>query len=121
MPITTNSGATVQGQQTNEAPHPFATIGAETGRGDWVSKTSTHTGYRGLTLAHVGDIVTYEDGAGAVAAWGDKPLGLIGSRLSNGDRIANGLRDHFGITVHADKPVAGLIDAAYALPEQHHA
>ncbi|CAJ0814023.1 PAAR domain-containing protein [Ralstonia flaminis] len=119
----------MQEQQTNAVTHAFATLAAETKRGGRVSKLSTKAEYRGLALARVGDIVTYDDGteatnidsAGFAAAWDGKPFAPIGSRLSNGDRITKGLQNGFGILVNEDKPIAGLLDPAYVLPERNHA
>jgi hypothetical protein len=66
-----------------------------------------------MAQAHVGDIVTYDDGseaniidrAGFAAAWEDKPFAPVASRLSNGDTITETLEDRLGITVRSDKPV----------------
>ena len=105
----------------NETIYPFATIGSRTKRGGRVTRVTTQAEYKGMALARVGDPVTYDDGseatiidgAGFAAVWGDKPLALVGSRLSNGDRIVESLQDSWGITVRADKPIPGLFDPTY--------
>jgi uncharacterized Zn-binding protein involved in type VI secretion len=102
----------------------FVTIGSRTKRGGHVTRVSMKLEYKGMMLARVGDIVTYDDGseatvtdgAGFAAAWEDKPFALVGSRLSNGDTITETLQDSFGITVRTDKPIPGLFDPAYVLP-----
>jgi uncharacterized Zn-binding protein involved in type VI secretion len=111
-------------QKNNETTYLFVTIGSRTKRGGHVTRVSTKVEYKGMALARVGDIVTYDDGseatiidgAGFAAAWKDKPFALVGSRLSNGDTITETLQDGFGITVRSDKPVLGLFDPAYVLP-----
>ena len=111
-------------QNNNETTYLFVTIGSRTKRGGHVTRVSTKAEYKGMALARVGDIVTYDDGseatiidgAGFAAAWGDKPFALVGSRLSNGDNITETLQDGFGITVRSDKPVPGLFDPAYVPP-----
>jgi hypothetical protein len=88
-----------------------------------VTRVSTKAEYKGIALARVGDIVTYDDGseatiidgAGFAAAWEDKPLALVGSRLSNGDTITETLQDGFGITGRDGKAVPGLFDPAYTV------
>ena len=111
-------------QKNNETTYLFVTIGSRTERGGHVTRVSTKLEYKGMMLARVGDIVTYDDGseavildgAGFAAAWEDKPFALVGSRLNNGDTIKETLQDDFGITVRIDKPVPGLFDPAYVLP-----
>lgn len=79
-------------------------------------------------LARGGDIVRYEDGTEATiidgaafaATWDDKPLALVGSRLSNGDRISETLLDGMGIDVHPGKPVPGLSAPSYVYRAQDH-
>ncbi|WP_341312608.1 PAAR domain-containing protein [Paraburkholderia sp. IMGN_8] len=100
--------------------HLFATIGATTGRGGRVTRVSTTATIHDKGLAVVGDIVTYDDGteatiidgAGFAATWADKPVALVGSRLSNGDRITAAQHD-FGITVHEGEQIPGLFDPAW--------
>ncbi|TDN68875.1 PAAR domain-containing protein [Paraburkholderia sp. BL10I2N1] len=106
-------------QQKNETTYLFATIGVHAGRGGWISSVTTGAEYKGLALARVGDTVTYDDGrkatildgAGSAAMWEDKPLALVGSRLSNGDTITATLQDRWGITVRDGEPIPGLFDA----------
>jgi len=111
-------------QKNNETTYLFVTIGSRTERGGRVTRVSTKAEFKGMMLARVGDIVTYDDGseatiidgAGFAAAWGDKPFALVGSGLSNGDTITETLQDGCGITVRSDKPVPGLFDPTYVLP-----
>jgi uncharacterized Zn-binding protein involved in type VI secretion len=111
-------------QNNNETTYLFVTIGSRTKRGGHVTRVSTKAEYKGMALARVGDIVTYDDGSeatiidgsGFAATWEGKPFALVGSRLSNGDNITETLQDGFGITVRSDKPVPGLFDPAYVLP-----
>jgi hypothetical protein len=111
-------------QKNNETTYLFVTIGSRTERGGHVTRVSTKLEYKGMMLARIGDIVTYDngseatiiDGAGFAAAWNDRSFALVGSRLSNGDTIKETLQDDFGITVRSDKPVPGLFDPAYVLP-----
>ncbi|WP_438395514.1 PAAR domain-containing protein [Caballeronia sp. DA-9] len=102
----------------------FVTIGSGTRDGGCVTRVTMKAEYKGLALARVGDVVTYDDGseaiiidgAGFAAAWEDKPIALVGSRLSNGDTITETLQDGFGITVRDGEPIPGLFDPAYTLP-----
>ncbi|WP_232448992.1 PAAR domain-containing protein [Burkholderia ubonensis] len=104
--------------------HLFATIGARTERGGWVAKVAGKSSYRGLMLACVGDIVQYEDGseaviidgAGFAATLENKPMALVGSRLSNGDVITQTLQDGAGLRLTDGKPIPGLFDPAYVPP-----
>ncbi|WP_426395752.1 PAAR domain-containing protein [Ralstonia sp. R-29] len=76
--------------------HLFASAGARTERGGWVM-TDSKIVMVGLPVAAVGDIVQYEDGgqaviidgAGGAMVFGNQPCALVGSRLSNGDRIVS--------------------------------
>ncbi|WP_230975233.1 PAAR domain-containing protein [Burkholderia stagnalis] len=104
--------------------HLFATIGALTQRGGRVTKASSKLTVVGLAVARVGDIVTYEDGseavitdgAGRYAIGGDKPLALVGSRLSNGDHIVETPQRSWGIHVPAGTTADGLFDPTYVSP-----
>ncbi|MGU7771405.1 PAAR domain-containing protein [Burkholderia sp. MR1-5-21] len=104
--------------------HLFVTIGALTERGGRVTKASSGLTVIGLAVARVGDIVTYEDGSEAVITDGageyaidrDKPFALVGSRLSNGDRIVETLQRSWGIHVPAGETIDGLFDASYVPP-----
>ncbi|CAB3802028.1 hypothetical protein LMG28614_05529 [Paraburkholderia ultramafica] len=112
-------------QEPKGTLHRFATVGALTERGGRVS-----TGYGskicGLPIARVGDIVTYSDGseaaiidgAGYAAVFGDHPAALVGSRLTNGDRIIETPWGHLemGVCVPDDEPVPGLFDANWTPP-----
>ncbi|RQR29041.1 hypothetical protein DIE23_22620 [Burkholderia sp. Bp9143] len=109
-------------QAINETTHLFATIGARTERGGKVTRVSTNATVDDLGLAVVGDIVAYEDGteativdgAGLAAMWEDRPVALVGSHLSNGDRIVTAAQDAFGITVRDGEEIPGLFDSTYS-------
>jgi len=111
-------------KMNKETTYLFVSIGSRTKNGGHVTRVSTKAEYKGMALACVGDIVTYDDGseatiidgAGFAAAWEDKPFALVGSRLTNGDTITETLQDGCGITVCEGKPVPGLFDPAYTLP-----
>jgi uncharacterized Zn-binding protein involved in type VI secretion len=110
--------------QQGETTFPFATIGSRTERGGRVTRVTTRAEYKGLALARVGDVVTYDDGseatiidgAGFAAVWDDKPLALVGSSLSNGDRIIESSQNSWGISIRENKPIPGLFDPTYAPP-----
>lgn len=110
--------------EVSASRHLFATIGSRTERGGWIAKVAGKTSYRGLILARVGDIVQYDDGSEAVIIDGagfaatseDKPLALVGSRLSNGDVITQTLQDEAGIRVTDDASIPGLFDPTYVPP-----
>lgn len=108
----------------NKTTYLFATIGSLTERGGRISTATSKLTLAGLPAARVGDVVTYADGsealivdgAGFAAIDGDKPFALVGSRLSNGDRIIETLQTCYGITVRDGQPVPGLFDPAYVAP-----
>jgi len=101
--------------------HGFATIGSLTRDGGRVTKATSGLVIAGLSVARVGDVVTYDDGseaviingAGYAAVYGDKPFALVGSELSNGDRIIQSLQIDRGIAEYHDKPIKGLFDSTY--------
>ncbi|WP_412526976.1 PAAR domain-containing protein [Burkholderia lata] len=101
----------------------FATVGALTERGGRVTTATSGLTLAGLEVACVGDVVTYDDcsqaaiidGAGNSHSEG-KPFALIGSRLSNGDRIIETLRTSWGIHVRDGQSVEGLFDPTYVPP-----
>lgn len=105
--------------------YSFVTVGALTERGGRV--TSGGGGkICGLHIARVTDVVTYADGseaiiidgAGFAAVMGDQPFALIGSRLSNGDKIiATPWEDReYGIFVDEGDKVLGLFDPEWTPP-----
>ncbi|EDT05755.1 hypothetical protein BamIOP4010DRAFT_0780 [Burkholderia ambifaria IOP40-10] len=104
--------------------HLFATIGALTERGGRVTNATSGLTVAGLVVARVGDVVTYEDGSEAVIMDGageyticsDKPFALVGSRLSNGDRIVEMLQRFWGIHVPAGETAEGLFNEDYVPP-----
>jgi len=71
----------------------------------------------------VGDTVTYPDGSEAViidgAGFGlvcdNKPAALVGSRLSNGDKIIETLQPN-GFGLDASRSIVGLFDPDYVAP-----
>jgi len=105
-------------------PDLFATIGALTERGGRVTEATSGLTVAGLVVARVGDVVTYEDGseavivdgAGEYAICSDKPFALVGSRLSNGDRIVETLQRLSGIHVPVGETAGGLFNEDYAPP-----
>jgi uncharacterized Zn-binding protein involved in type VI secretion len=107
-----------------KATHWLATIGSLTKRGGRITKATGCRTIAGLTVARVGDIVTYEDGseavivdgAGAAAISEGKPLALVGSRLSNGDQITESLQHRVSIVEHRSQTITGLFDPAYVPP-----
>jgi uncharacterized Zn-binding protein involved in type VI secretion len=111
-------------RKNNKTTCFFMTIGSRTKRGGHVTRVSAKAEYKGMALARVGDIVTYDDGseanitdgAGFAASWDGKPFAVVGSRLSNGDTIAETLQGGWGITIRHDKPFPGLFDSSYVLP-----
>ncbi|WP_338638726.1 PAAR domain-containing protein [Burkholderia pyrrocinia] len=111
----------------HEAPtHLFATIGALTERGGRVTAATSGMTLAGLEVARVGDVVTYDDGSEATIIDGagnchsaGKSFALVGSRLSNGDRIIETLRTSWGIHVPEGQSIAGLFDPAY-VPHRPH-
>ena len=106
------------GKQTK---HLFATIGALTERGGRVTSATGGRTYCGLGLACVGDVVTYADfseaviidGAGSMCVMDGRPAALVGSSLSNGDRIIETLWKGAYFIVPEGESVKGLFDADY--------
>jgi uncharacterized Zn-binding protein involved in type VI secretion len=108
----------------NETTYLYATIGSLTARGARVTLVTGGATVAGLGLARVGDVVTYPDGSEAVIVDGagfatvieNQPAALVGSSLSNGDRIVESLQQAHGIVVRAGQTIEGLFDAAYVPP-----
>ncbi|HYS65556.1 MAG TPA: PAAR domain-containing protein [Paraburkholderia sp.] len=108
----------------NETTYLFATIGSLTARGGRVTTASAGSQICGLGIARVGDVVTYEDGseaaimdgAGVALVIDGQPAALVGSRLSNGDRIVEALWQGRGIIVREGESIEGLFDADYVPP-----
>lgn len=104
--------------------HPFATEGSTTERGGRVVRASSGMKIHELAVARVGDKVVYEDGseaeiidgAGFAAVHLDKPLALVGSSLSNGDRIVKSMQTGAGITERPGRIIEGLFDPDYVPP-----
>ncbi|AQG97833.1 hypothetical protein A9R05_02575 [Burkholderia sp. KK1] len=57
------------------------------------------------------------DGAGAAAVNVDRSVALIGSRLSNGDRIVESLQDRAGLFICHCRIIPGLFDKSYVAPD----
>lgn len=103
--------------------YTFATVGARTERGGCITSGSAST-YRGLPIARVGDVVTYcdgseaviMDGAGFAALFDHRPVALVGSSLSNGDRVVSTIWEGAGIFVAEGTKIEGLFDPAYISP-----
>ncbi|SAK85563.1 hypothetical protein AWB75_05703 [Caballeronia catudaia] len=101
-----------------------ATVGSTTERGGRISKVSRGAEFDGFKAALVGDTVTCDDGTEAIildgsgfaAMWADKPFALVGSRLSNGDRIATTPQTAFGIPVKEGVTIPGLFEPGYVAP-----
>jgi uncharacterized Zn-binding protein involved in type VI secretion len=104
--------------------HWVATIGSTTERGGRISKVSSGVEFNGFKAALVGDTVTYDDGTEATildgsgfgATWANTPFALVGSRLSNGDRITTTPQSAFGITEKEGEPIPGLFEPGYVPP-----
>jgi uncharacterized Zn-binding protein involved in type VI secretion len=111
--------------RTVKKHHLFATVGSLTERGGRVTEATGCAQIDGMTVAVVGDVVTYRDGSSAVIVDGagfgatscGKPFALVGSRLDNGDRIINTLQAHdYGVTELEGVPIEGLFDPTYVSP-----
>ncbi|WP_343665217.1 PAAR domain-containing protein [Paraburkholderia tropica] len=108
--------------------HAIATIGARTERGGYVTDATSGLVIRNLRAARVGDIVTYGDGSQAVVIDGAgvlgidcaKPYAVVGSSLSNGDKITSTPWDDgkSGFFVEEGKTHRGLFDPAF-VPAPH--
>jgi uncharacterized Zn-binding protein involved in type VI secretion len=109
-----------------KATHWFATIGSVVERRGRVTTATSSRTIAGLAVARVGDVVTYDDGSQAIVIDGagcaaiscDKPVALVGSRLSNGDRIVESLQRRRGIAEYHGKPIDGLFDPTYVPPSR---
>jgi uncharacterized Zn-binding protein involved in type VI secretion len=106
--------------------YAIATIGARTERGGHVTRVSSRRSVCGLHIALVGDIVTYRDGSEAAIIDGAGKAGfddgrciaLVGSHLSNGDRIVSTPSDNgkSGLVVREGEKLEGLFDPSYVPP-----
>jgi uncharacterized Zn-binding protein involved in type VI secretion len=112
-------------QERKGTHHRFATIAALTERGGRVS-TASEFRLCGLGIARVGDVVTYPDGSEAVIVDGagyastidNRAAALVGSHLSNGDKIIETPWGHLanGLFIEDGKKVPGLFDANWTPP-----
>lgn len=113
-------------QERKGTMYAFATVGARTERGGYVTHASSGLVICGLQVALVGDIVTYRDGSEAVVTDGsgklsfyrDKCFALIGSHLSNGDKIVSTPWDDgkSGLFVAEGEKPDGMFDPSYVPP-----
>jgi hypothetical protein len=114
-------------QERKGTMYAFATIGARTERGGYVTSATSGLVICNLRAALVEDIVTYrdgsqaviKDGSGSLGFYHDKCFALVGSRLSNGDKIVftpwnDGTSGLF--VADGEKP-KGLFDASYVPPQ----
>ena len=119
-----SKGVDVQSNSATKFMHLFATIGALTERGGRITVATSGLTVAGLVVARVGDVVTYEDGseatitdgAGAFAVSDGRPFALVGSGLSNGDRIVQTLQASWGIDGRDVKDSDGLFDPSFVPP-----
>jgi uncharacterized Zn-binding protein involved in type VI secretion len=111
-------------QQTRKGTmYAFATLGARTERGGYVTRATSGLSICGLHAARVGDVVTYCDGSeaaivdesGSCFSDDSKCMALVGSHLSNGDRIVFTPWDDgkSGLFVADDERPEGLFDSSY--------
>jgi uncharacterized Zn-binding protein involved in type VI secretion len=106
--------------------YEFVTIGSPTRNGGHVTTATASLTVAGLSLARVGDVVTYsdgseaviEDGAGFLVTSEGKSFALVGSHLSNGDCIVETLRKGRGVEVPDGTAIEGLFDASYTPPPE---
>lgn len=113
-------------QQRKGTMHAFATIGARTERGGYLTHATSGLVICGLRAACVDDIVTYRDGSeaaiidgtGSGPTYDGKCFALVGSRLSNGDCIVFTPWDDgkSGIFVPEGESPEGLFDPSYVPP-----
>jgi uncharacterized Zn-binding protein involved in type VI secretion len=106
--------------------YAIATVGPRTDRGGHVTRVSSRHSVCGLHIALVGDIVTYSDGseaatidgAGAAGIQNGRCVALVGSRLSNGDRIVSTPCDSgkSGLVVREGEKPEGLFNPSYVPP-----
>ncbi|CAG4913211.1 PAAR domain-containing protein [Paraburkholderia gardini] len=113
-------------QKREGTTYAFATVGARTERGGYVTHATSGLSICGLYVARVGDVVTYcdgseaaiVDGSGSRSSYDGKCLALVGSHLSNGDRIVFTPWDDgtSGLFVAAGEKPEGLFDPSYVPP-----
>jgi uncharacterized Zn-binding protein involved in type VI secretion len=113
-------------RQCKGTMHAFATLGARTERGGYLTHATSGLVICGLRAARVGDIVTYRDGseaaiidgAGAGFVEHGKCGALVGSHLSNGDKIVFTPWDDgaSGLFVEDGLHPEGLFDPSYVPP-----
>jgi uncharacterized Zn-binding protein involved in type VI secretion len=107
--------------------HTLVTVGALTERGGRVT-TGCDAKICGLPIARVTDVVTYSDGSEAVIIDGagshaeihGQAAALIGSRLSNGDKIISTPWENknCGVAIDESKSDTGLFDPEWVPPQR---
>ncbi len=113
-------------QERKGTLYAFATIGARTERGGYITSATSGLTICNLRAALVGDIVTYSDGGQAVIIDGSgsrgidraKCFALVGSSLSNGDKITSTPWEDgkSGLFVSEGESPKGLFDPSYVPP-----
>jgi len=113
-------------QERKGTLHAIATIGAQTKRGGYVTSATSGLMICNLRAALVGDIVTYRDGseaviidgAGSLGIYRDESFALVGSSLSNGDKIISTPWEDgvSGLFVSEGEHPKGLFDPSYVPP-----
>jgi len=113
-------------EQLRGTMYTFATLGARTERGGYVTQATSRISINNLDVALVGDFVTYRDGSKAAIIDGSgkkiihcsKCLALVGSHLDNGDKIVFAPWDDgkTGFFVPEGESIEGLFDSSYVPP-----
>lgn len=115
-------------EQHKGTTYTFATIGARTECGGYMTSATSGTPIHGLNISRVGDIVTHHDGIEAVII--DEASSMfvskgkrnvpVGRHLSNGDRIVFTPRDYVKscLFVEDSSSPEGLFDPQY-VPLSH--
>jgi uncharacterized Zn-binding protein involved in type VI secretion len=100
----------------------LATLGSKTERGgEVVTATTIATSYD-LAVAAVGDLVRYPNGdeayitsgAGARLNFDGKVVALVGSHISNGDKIISCPVETPVLDEPDDNPIVGFLDEGYS-------
>ncbi|MFM0323984.1 PAAR domain-containing protein [Caballeronia glebae] len=108
-------------EERDETIHWVATVGSTTERGGRIVGASSEGEFDGFQAALVGDVVVYDDGtestiidgSGYAATWANTPFALVGSSLSNGDKIVTTPQSAFGIVVKDGEKIPGLFERGF--------
>lgn len=100
----------------------LATLGSKTERGGEVVTATTTAQSCGLTVAAVGDLVRYPNGeeahitsgAGAGLNYDGKVVALVGSHVSNGDKIVSCPVETPVLDESENNPTTGFLDESYS-------